>query len=266
MNTYIVISPKHFRADGVLSPRAPKNIKLAYFINRSNKKHNFKFDYSLCEWTNVNTAVRIICPIHGEFTQKPQDHYSSKHGCQQCGNNKLSTPHNKISCEDFIQQCAELHNNRYTYEQVVYTRITDEIIVTCPVHGNYTTIARNHYQGRGVCPNCYKRNSGFYSEGYFTNHPEAKGIAGKLYFVRLYNDDESFYKVGITKHSAYHRFYVDDRIPYNIEVIKEVEMPLYEAYIREQQILEEYKDYYVEPNIDFAGRTECLNIDIRNLL
>lgn len=259
----ITIDPKYFRKDGVLSPRAPSPIKLAYFINRCNTKHNFKFDYTKTDWVNAKTPVTIICPVHGEFTQLPQDHYSSKTGCPKCGAEKLKHHPNKITQEAFIDECSKQHIGFYTYENTVFDGVLKPVIVTCPVHGDFSIHARSHLNGKGFCPKCYHRNTGFYSEGYFSNHPEKKEIPGKLYFVRLYNDTESFYKVGITKHGAYHRFYVDDKIPYNVDIIKETDMLLYDAYQKEQMLLEKYKNNYVVPLINFAGKTECLNIDIR---
>lgn len=266
MNDYIQIDTMYLRADGYLKNNAPADIKLEYFINRANKKHNFKFNYNNAVWDGINTPISIICPIHGQFTQKPSDHVQSSNGCQQCGKTVINNPHNRYTLEQFIKKSNKLHNNAYTYELVEYKRITDEVTITCPSHGPFTTIARNHYQGRGHCPHCHKRESGFYSHGYFNNHPEAKLLLGKLYFVRMYNDSESFYKIGITKYSAYHRFYVDEKIKYNVEIIKEVEMPLYEAYKQEQHLLQKYSLHYATPLIDFGGKTECLTIDIRSEL
>ena len=45
-----------------------------YFIDKSNKIHNYLYDYSLSEYVKQNEAVDIICSIHGIFTQTPKDH------------------------------------------------------------------------------------------------------------------------------------------------------------------------------------------------
>ena len=54
------------------------------FIERATKKHNGKYDYSKVEYINNYTKVCIICPEHGEFWQKPNDHLRGI-GCFQCG-------------------------------------------------------------------------------------------------------------------------------------------------------------------------------------
>jgi len=53
------------------------------FINRANKIHNGKFDYSKVVYVNSIKKVCIICPSHGEFYQKPAIHLKTR-GCPQC--------------------------------------------------------------------------------------------------------------------------------------------------------------------------------------
>ncbi len=52
------------------------------FISRSQCIHT-KYDYSKVVYSNVNTKVEIICPEHGSFWQKPNDHLQG-HGCSEC--------------------------------------------------------------------------------------------------------------------------------------------------------------------------------------
>lgn len=48
------------------------------FIQKSNIKHNWKYDYSKVNYVNTDTKVTIICPIHGCFDQTPHGHASGK--------------------------------------------------------------------------------------------------------------------------------------------------------------------------------------------
>jgi hypothetical protein len=61
------------------------------FLDRANNIHNYKYDYSEVDFINVNTKVKIICPIHGMFTQRPKDHIHSKQGCPICRESKGET-------------------------------------------------------------------------------------------------------------------------------------------------------------------------------
>lgn len=49
------------------------------------------YDYSLVEYVNASTPVTVVCPVHGEFTQKPAELLQG-HGCQLCGYSKRHTP------------------------------------------------------------------------------------------------------------------------------------------------------------------------------
>jgi hypothetical protein len=52
-------------------------------INDFNKVHNNLYDYSLMNYINNKTKIKIICNKHGVFEQRPDDHLSG-HGCYMC--------------------------------------------------------------------------------------------------------------------------------------------------------------------------------------
>jgi hypothetical protein len=57
------------------------------FIEKSNKVHNNKYDYSLVDFSmNVGEKVKIICPVHGIFEQRISEHFD--YGCKRCGYEK----------------------------------------------------------------------------------------------------------------------------------------------------------------------------------
>lgn len=53
------------------------------FINKSKASHSNKYDYSLVEYVDAFTDVKIICNKHGVFNQKPHIHVRG-HGCPIC--------------------------------------------------------------------------------------------------------------------------------------------------------------------------------------
>jgi len=48
----------------------PKKVTTKDFIKNSNDVHNNFYDYSLVEYINNRTKIKIICPIHGIFMLK----------------------------------------------------------------------------------------------------------------------------------------------------------------------------------------------------
>jgi len=55
---------------------------LETFLKQAEEIHQGKYNYSKVEWKNTRTPVTIICPIHGEFSQIPQNHIRIKCGCR----------------------------------------------------------------------------------------------------------------------------------------------------------------------------------------
>ena len=62
------------------------------FIEKAKKIHGDIYDYSLVNYVNCNTKVKIICPKHGIFMQTPLHHLSGE-GCPNC---KASSGERKI--------------------------------------------------------------------------------------------------------------------------------------------------------------------------
>lgn len=56
-------------------------------INKFIKKHNNFYDYSLVNYINSKTKVKIICPKHNVFEQLPYEHLRGK-GCPICNESK----------------------------------------------------------------------------------------------------------------------------------------------------------------------------------
>lgn len=57
------------------------------FINDASEIHDNKYDYSKVVFKKYNEKIQIICPLHGEFEQKPYIHLMGS-GCQKCSESK----------------------------------------------------------------------------------------------------------------------------------------------------------------------------------
>ena len=55
----------------------------------------------------------------------------------------------------FISKAQQKHNNKYTYNNVVYVNSLTKVAITCPQHGDFLQTPAEHVRGRG-CPNCAK--------------------------------------------------------------------------------------------------------------
>ena len=118
------------------------------FKERSNKKHNNFYDYSLSNYVGNNKPVEIICPIHGVFKKRPDKHMVGQ-GCPKCS--KISVLDNDI----FKERSNKKHNNFYDYSLVNYKNGRTKVEIICPIHGVFEQKAESHMSGAG-CPKCKK--------------------------------------------------------------------------------------------------------------
>ena len=127
------------------------------FIERANKIHNFKYDYSKTQYIKSRIKVVIICPKHGEFKQTPDNHLH-KHGCKLCS---IEEQHNKQrkKLNEFIEKAQIIHNNKYDYSKVKYVNNHTDICIICPTHGEFTQSPNDHLYGKG-CRKCSYESRG----------------------------------------------------------------------------------------------------------
>jgi very-short-patch-repair endonuclease len=129
-----------------------KNNNLNKFIEKSINIHGGKYDYSLVDYVNARTKVKIICPIHDIFEQTPSDHL--KYGCWHCGVYVRSNK-KRLTNSEFINKANDRHNGYYNYSKVIYTGHRNKVTIICPKHGEFIQKANAHLNGQG-CPSCKK--------------------------------------------------------------------------------------------------------------
>jgi hypothetical protein len=130
-----------------------KKLTTQEFIQKAKNVHSDKFDYSKVVYTTAKNNVTIICEIHGEFMQTPDNHIRGKQGCPKCKCNTLKNIMLSTQ-EDFILKAQQVHENLYDYSLVEYTDSRNKVNIICSKHGMFEQIANDHLQGKG-CPKCY---------------------------------------------------------------------------------------------------------------
>lgn len=136
----------HLRGDGCSKCNGGIKLNLIEFIEKSKLIHGDKYDYSLTEYKNNRTKIKIICPEHGEFKQDPSRHLSGS-GCSICSKNK------PLSLNEFLEKAKEKHCNKYDYSKSEFINVSHKIIIICPEHGEFEQKVANHLFGQ-CCPHC----------------------------------------------------------------------------------------------------------------
>lgn len=121
------------------------------FVQRASLALGDNYDFSKSEYKNSTTRVLVICKRHGEFYAKPT-HLIRGHGCPECGKEASAEKRTKDT-EWFINEANKKHNFKYNYSKTAYTGCYNDLIITCPIHGDFIQQAYVHLGGHG-CPHC----------------------------------------------------------------------------------------------------------------
>lgn len=135
-----------------------KKLTTEEFIKRAIAVHGDKYDYSKVDYKNKEEKVCIICPKHGEFWQKAGNHLLGR-GCCKCGHERTNAS-KVLSNEEFILRANVRHNNKYNYDKTNYLGFDKDVIVTCPIHGDFLVNAHQHISNLTGCPECAKLTQG----------------------------------------------------------------------------------------------------------
>ena len=168
--------------------------------------------------------------------------------------------------EKYLIFVKEVHDDFYKYPFGVDIKNIrrDYITVECPQHGLYEVRADHHKYGI-KCRSCSQGNDlGIYVESSANkNKNKWENIKSFLYFLQIQNENELFYKVGVTKD-------ITKRLKefpknYKITVQGIFEDNLYKNIISEINIKNDFENFKYKPCQKFRGWTECFQVDMLNL-
>lgn len=132
------------------------------FIAKARKVHGDRYDYSKVVYINNRTPVCIICPVHGEFWQKPVIHLQSC-GCIYCAKINKGEK-NRLNTEEFIRRAREVHGDKFDYSKVDYKNSQTKVCIICPIHGTFWQRPSDHLRGKG-CKECANEYNGSLHRG-----------------------------------------------------------------------------------------------------
>jgi len=167
------------------------------FIQKAIEVHGNKYDYSKVNYITSKDDVDIICPKHGSFSQRANNHLLGN-GCKKC--NQIIPITQKTTTDEFIQKAKKTHGDRYNYSLVKYIGSKKEIKIKCKNNHIFSQRADSHLKGHGCkyCTNNFQKNTKLFIE-------KAKEIHGDLYDYSLVDYKYASMKVKIIckKHGVF---------------------------------------------------------------
>ena len=249
-------------------------------VRRFKEAHGDKFDYSEVNYIAKKVKVAIGCPNHGRVLVYYKQFIKSKYGCPACGReqaNKIGwdSKKNKTNYQLYIRdKLKSVHGDLYTYQTEKIEGYNHKIQIVCKSHGEFSQQLGSHLMGSG-CPQCAREGAKNKSP-----HISINDVTPcRLYFLHLYNNCESFYKIGITTQLGNSRFQNLGRLSFgntpNFDIgtskyyvipLMLVSLPRGLAYRYEQNILKEYAYISYTPKLKIEGYTECISQLPRELI
>ena len=118
---------------------------LGRFISDAIAAHGDKYDYSEVEYVNALSNVKIVCPFHGPFFQKPANHVRGV-ACSKCSD-LIAADKRRLSTEEFVERARQVHGDKYDYSQSQYVTSHDKVEIVCPQHGVFRQSPATHTMG-----------------------------------------------------------------------------------------------------------------------
>lgn len=222
---------------------------LSKFIEKAKDKFGKTFDYSLAEYVNSKTKLKITCYIHGEFSQTPEKHLAQKHGCPKCATEATRSQLLRTTA-DFIKASKRIHGEMFNYANAVYTGYAKQVTLQCNNCNAIITPTVNSHMNGSKCANCC-------TTGFRKDKPAI------LYYLSINNGQA--YKIGVTNRTVSERFNLTD-----LQSIDVIHIEHYSSGAkcieREKAILTEFtNNKYLGPPLLASGNTELFTCDVLNL-
>jgi Zn finger protein HypA/HybF involved in hydrogenase expression len=171
-----------------------KRLNIKDFCDRSNIKHNSMYDYSIVEYKNNRTKVKIICREHGIFEQIPETHMRGI-GCPKCSNN-----HN-YTTDEYKSKLISIFGDRYLYDKLEYINQKTKVKIICREHGIVEKFPQVLLNGSG-CGKCETRNFKIDTEEFINRSNKIHKNLYNYDFVE-YKNDRTPVKIVCNKHGLF---------------------------------------------------------------
>ena len=138
----------HLRGNGCSVCSRKKQRTTEEFLSDLKEVYGDEYDLSCTKYINANTKVKIICRVHGEFTQFPNN-ILRRHGCPEC----IRVSVRNKNSEEFLKRSKDIHGDEYDYSKVDYKNSYTNVEIVCGIHGSFFQQPRTHMNG-GKCQKC----------------------------------------------------------------------------------------------------------------
>ena len=192
----------------------------------------------------INNKINILNIITGISIWQPKYNFKS---------NIVESLTTKPSIK--VQIIKDKFGNKYDYSNLKYNNNFEKASLICKQHGEFkvkwANLLKDSHKG---CPKCTHIGRKFGKKGFIKNCNNLN-VKGILYFIKLEDSNEVFYKIGITT-NLNNRF---KTIPYSKNILLTIEGDPELIYDLEKVLQKKLTSYLYIPIKKFNGRLECFS-------
>ncbi|MGX0939577.1 putative GIY-YIG superfamily endonuclease/Zn ribbon nucleic-acid-binding protein [Cupriavidus metallidurans] len=144
----------HQRGAGCPACAGVARLDTSSFVARARAIHGQRFGYERTVYRSTASKLVVTCPKHGDFEIHASVHLRANGGggCRSCMAEHLSKRFSRGTA-GFVAGARKVHGGKYDYSAVEYVNKESEVVIACPVHGEFRQRAGAHVTG-GECPAC----------------------------------------------------------------------------------------------------------------
>lgn len=216
--------------------------------------------YELFNYVNNSTKGEIICQCGYHYFQTPADHLEVKsNGCPNC------PAFLTLTTQEFIERSERVHGKGvFDYSETNYQTSRELVTIKCRNNHTFQQLPFSHLNGHG-CRFCSFESelTGFSLTDRIEYSNRLYGGKDNLYVIKLWNNSETFYKIGIS-FNTYNRFqFIKHESGYNLEALCIIKSDCKIIWKLESTLHKLFREIKYNPAVKFAGsKLECFsNID-----
>ena len=124
-----------------------REVSTEEFVSKAKEVWGDRLDFSKVKYTNTISEVTLICPHHGEFTQRASSVLKGYLGCAYCNGKSRST-------SQAISALQEVWGDRWDLSKAEYAGRKKRITLICREHGEFSQTYEGAIVGKNGCPDC----------------------------------------------------------------------------------------------------------------
>ena len=228
------------------------------FIKNKLETINDKVEIMDTEYINSRTKLNCKCKVCDYEWSASWNVLRKGHGCKQCANEKLKDER-IFSFQNIKKEIEE--SGKILLLSREYLGANYYLDVKCIDCGKeWSATYSKITNAKNGCPSCNIKHgwsrSDWVNLGLHSKEIDKKFDGFKLYKIRMYNEHESFYKIGISYQTIKERFRKMKH--YNYEIIEVITSEDGEyIWNLEKELHRKHREYKYIPNKEFGGMYEC---------